>query len=202
VERAWRAVKVATEGLSDKIARSDGHLWKRVERLMAKAEARRLRALAGQEEHLVSDPALIQDTQPFPGHDGDLRPFEIGAESLDALGARAPHGEPTEPLGDADTCYQPNPRIPTEDVMYIGGPSENAEYSTVAFGVQAANPALCSAVSEFTDPFSSLGGMGHAAGTDSLDWVMQDDMGNQLGFPQPTNSDLDEFPITLGEWAH
>jgi hypothetical protein len=206
VERAWCAIKKATEGLSEKMAQSDGHLWKRVERLMVKAEAAKLKALEDEQERISSGLTFIQDALPV---EEGLRGVEASADQLNPLHAHAPQTGPEEFLPDGNASYLPNAEIPAaEGVLFVGGNSlsERPGYSGVEY-VQEAPPAQCSATPAFsnplTDPFGSLGVINHGPNNDSLDWVMQDDITHQLVSPRGlVDRDLDGYPNTLGEWSN
>jgi len=209
VERAWSAIKIATEGLADRLTQSDGHLWKRVERLMAKAEAERLKSLTAQQENVASDLAFIHDIQPFPAQEEDLRALDVGPARLNPLHSHVPQNSPEEILGKGTTSFLPTPDIPTaEDTLFTNGHphSERPGYSGGGFGFHGASRTTCSTTPGFGDrlhdPFSSRGTMNH--GTDnSLDWVMLDDMAQQAvsQMGRPAHRDSDEFPNGVSEWV-
>jgi hypothetical protein len=190
------------------MAQSDGHLWKRVERLMVKAEASRLKAETDQQKHLSSEPTFTQGANEPPVHDG-LRGFAAGAIQNPLHAHVAQNGTP-EFLQEGSTPYLLNPDVPAaEDVMFIGGDplSQSQGYSGVEYGVQEAPPTLCSATPAFNnpliDPFSSLGVINHGADSDSLDWVMQDDVAHHLVSQRGlVDRDSDGYPNALGEWAN
>lgn len=186
VERAWRAIRRATEGVPDQVPKSDALFWKPLQKLMAKAEAERQKALT--EQHIDST-----NTQSFPAP-GPLR-FEFRADCSDPLHTNAPPG-----LHEADPFYLLNPEIPAaEDSSFVCNPL----HSRASFG----GPAPYSA-SEFINPsadqFSSVSNVNLIIDDHSLDWVMQDDMAHQLVLQAelPVNGNSDEVPNALGSWAN
>lgn len=177
VERAWTAIKVATEGFSDKVSRSDGHLWKRVERLMAKAEAERLKALAEQQDSIPSDAGFMSN-QPFLSPEDGLPQLGVGPDGLNSLNTHHPGEIPGE------SSFLSAPDIPAaEDALFIAHP-EPPGYSEAGFRFHGENSAMCSANPGFvtSHPFGSP-----AAATDhnSLDWVMLDDMAQAVSQRAP-----------------
>ena len=210
VERAWRAIRIATEGVPDQLPKSDAHLWKPLQKLMAKAEAERRKALTEQREHIPSNLTPATNTQPFPAPEEQPLGFDFRINGLDPLHTNAPHNGPPE-LHEADPFYMSNPGIPAaEDSPFIGNPphSDHAGYSRASFGAHGVNPAPYSATSEFSNPladqFSSLSNINTRTDSDSLDWVMQDDMAHHLVLQAelPANGNSDEFPNALGRWTN
>jgi hypothetical protein len=206
VERAWRAIEAAAERMSDKTAQADGRLWKRVQRLMAKAEAERLKALTEQQD--ASSVSFGQDVRPFSVPDGGLCVLDIGTETANPSHSHVAQNGPESTLEKGATSFLPTPGIPTaEDPVFIGGhpPSESPGYSGLGLQFHGTDN-LCSTTSSvgdyFTDPLSSRGAMSHGA-DNSLDWVMLDDMEHQA-VPQmglPVHRYSDEFPHGVKEWV-
>jgi len=209
VERAWRAIKIATEDLTDKLAQPDGHLWKRVEKLMAKAEAERLKSLTAQQDNAASDLAFIPDVPPFPSQEEDRCTLDIGADRSNLLQSHLPQNSPEGILGNGPTSFLSTADIPAaDDTMFIGGQphSERPGYSGAVLSFHAANSTSCPTMPGFndrlTDPFRSRGAVNHVT-DNSLDWVMLDDMAQQA-VPQmgrPAHRDSDEFPNGVSEWV-
>jgi hypothetical protein len=212
VERAWRAIRLVTSGRPDFISKSDAHLWKPLQRLMAKAEAEREKALTEQRENVEKDLNFIKNNQSFPRPEEQLLNFDFGVDRPYPLHMNVAQNGTAEPTREADTRYLSNSEIPVSDhASSLGVPihAQHLEYSRVTFGAPVANPEPYIGISEidnpFAAPYSSSSNINIMTDNDPLDWVMQDDMAQQLVLQPglPTNGSSDKgFPEFLGGWSN